>query len=106
MTKLDPGDGYATLINTFVVDPEKSERLLAVLHEASATMRKMNGFVSANLHVSADRKRVVNYVQWRTRDDFETMLRDPEAKPHMDEAAAIAEFYNPVFYTLRYSDGG
>ena len=103
MITLDPKDGYATLINTFEVEPENAERLLEVLHEATATIRKRPGFVSANLHVSTDRSRVVNYAQWRTGEDMQAMLNDPEAQPHMREAAGIAQSFDPVLYTLRYA---
>lgn len=102
MTTLDPTDGYATLINTFEVDPENADRLVELLHAATVTIRKLPGFVSANLHVSTDRRRVVNYAQWRTHEDFQAMLKDPGAQPHMKEAAALATSYDPVFYTLRY----
>ena len=106
MISLDPKDGYATLINTFEVEPENADKLVEVLHEATATIRKLPGFVSANLHISTDRKRVVNYAQWRTHEDFQGMLADPESQPHMREAAALAKSYDPVFYTLRYSHEG
>ena len=33
------------------------------------------------------------------------MYRNPEAQPHMKSAAALAESYDPVLYTLRFSDG-
>lgn len=103
MAILDDTNTYATLINTFEVEPEKAERLLQVLHEATGTIRKMPGFISANLHVSTDKTRVVNYAQWRTHEDFLAMLGDPEAQPHMKEAAALATSYDPVFYTLRHA---
>ena len=105
MTTLDPKDGYATLINTFEVDPENADKMVELLQEATATIGNMPGFVSANLHVSTDRTRVVNYVQWRTHEDFQAMLKNPEAQPHMKEAAALAKSYDPVFYTLRYAFG-
>ena len=104
MTTLDPQNAYATLINTFEVDPSKADKLIEVLHEASNTMRKLHGFVSANLHVSTDKTRVVNYVQWQTHADFEAMHKNPDAKPHMKEAADLAKSYDPVFYDLLYTD--
>lgn len=104
MTTLDPKDTFLTLINTFEVDPEKAEGLITILHEASATMRNLRGFVSANLHLSDDHKRVVNYAQWRTRADFDAMLQDPGAQPHMRAAADMAKSYDPAFYTLHYAD--
>lgn len=105
MTTLDPGDNYCTLINTFHVSPERADELADYLHQASEVMGALPGFVSANLHVSEDRTRVVNYVQWRTKEDFEAMCRNPDALPHRKKAAEIAESNEPILYTLRYSDG-
>lgn len=104
MVRLDPNDGYATLINTFQVVPERTEALLKVLHEAAETMSRLPGFVSANLHVNDEGTRVVNYAQWRSRADFEAMLKTPQAQPHMRTAADLAISYEPVLYTLRFSD--
>ena len=105
MTTLDPNDGYVTLINTFEVKPERADELAELLHHASEVMSMLPGFVSANLHVSEDKTRVVNYAQWRTKADLEAMYRNPEAQPHMKTAADLAESYDPVLYTLRFSDG-
>lgn len=105
MTTLDPQDDYVTLINTFQVRPERAEALAEYLHHASEVMRKLPGFVSANLHVSEDRTRVVNYAQWRAKADLEAMYRNPQAQPHLKKAAELAESFDPVLYTLRYSDG-
>jgi hypothetical protein len=105
MTTLDPKDGYAALINTSRISPEHADKLLALLPRATKeTMRFRPGFASANLHVSADRMRVVNYAQRRRRDGFEAMLRDPQARGHMQEAAGIATSVDPVIFELRYSD--
>ena len=105
MTNLDPRDGYLILINTFEVSPENADKLAEVLHQASGPIGRMPGFVSANLHVSADRTRVVNYAQWRSREDFDAFLKNPDAQPHMKEAADLAVSYDPVFYDLRYVVG-
>ena len=105
MTTLNPEDGYAVLINTFMVQPEKAEALLQVLEDATATMKRMPGFVSANLHLAQDRKRVVNYVQWRSEADFKAMLQNKDAQPHMKAAAGLVESYEPLLYTLTFSGG-
>jgi quinol monooxygenase YgiN len=104
MTTLDPGDGGVALINTFRVKPGKAAELVAVLTEATeTTMGKVPGFISANLHVSEDGTRVVNYAQWRSKADFEAMKADPRAREHMGAAAALSESFEPVLYELRYS---
>ena len=105
MTKLDPDDGYAVLINTFEVEPDHVDELIAILQEATeGVMRNVPGFKSANLHVSDDRTRVVNYAQWESRDAFAKMKDFPGAGEHMGKAASIAMSFNPVIYSLRFSD--
>ena len=103
MVTLDPRSGYVVLINTFTVDPDKAEALLSLLSEATGHMRRRPGFVSANLHVSRDRRRVANYAQWRAQADIDAMMSDPVARAHMGEAAAIAESFDPIYYDLRES---
>ncbi len=103
MTILDRQAAYVTLINTFTVDPSRADELLELLKKATAErMRDLPGFISANLHVSLDRRRVANYAQWRSREDFDAMQRDAEAQVHVREAAGIADSFDPVLYDLRY----
>jgi heme-degrading monooxygenase HmoA len=47
------------------------------------------GFVSANLHQSLGGVRVVNYAQWKSKEDFENMLQNSEARKHMNEALSV-----------------
>ncbi len=103
MTKfLDPSDGYLTLINTFDVAPEKAEALLKVLSAATEeVMRHLPGFVSANLHMSLDRRHIANYAQWCSKEDFDAMLKNPVAQVHMREAAEMADSFTPLLYSLR-----
>jgi hypothetical protein len=62
-------------------------------------MRHLPGFVSASIHASLDGTRVVNYAQWRSREDFQRKLADPVAREHMDEIAGMATF-NPHLYEV------
>lgn len=101
---LDPSAGHVTFVNVFSVEPERAEELLEILSQATETvMRHLPGFISANLHVSEDRRRVLNYAQWRRRADHEAMLQNPEARVHMGEAAQVAQSFDPAFYELRHS---
>ena len=92
-TTIRVGADVVTLVNVFTVAPERQQALVDLLVEATErTMRRLPGFVSANIHRSYDGHRVVNYAQWRTRADFDAMLRHPDARPHMEAAAAMAAF--------------
>lgn len=98
MTTLDPTKDFVVLINTFTVAPDRAEELVASLSRAMEEgMRQRTGFVSANLHVSTDRKHVANYAQWRSQADIDAMMADPTAQVHMKEAAGIAESFEPIY---------
>jgi len=105
VTEISVRDDIVTLVNVFTVAPEDQDRLLGVLVEATEkVMNRIPGFVSANLHKSLDGTRVVNYAQWRSREDFEAMLQNQEAVAHMGEAAEIAEKFEPHLYEVSFVD--
>jgi quinol monooxygenase YgiN len=82
-----------TLVNIFTVDPEGQRELVQTLVDATVqTMKHMPGFISASIHKSFDGKKVVNYAQWRSREEFEAMTKNPDAIPHMKAAAALGKF--------------
>ncbi len=63
-------------------------------------MSKLPGYISANLHISDDKKTVTNYAQWATLQDFQNMLKNEEAQKHMKLAASIATGFTPVTYSI------
>jgi quinol monooxygenase YgiN len=92
-TSIAKGLTPVTLINVFTVEPQNQAKLVEMLNEATEkTMRHQPGFVSANIHESLDGARVVNYAQWRSKQDFERMLKNARAGEHMKAIAAIAKF--------------
>jgi len=101
MTTISKLNNVVTLINVFVVKPERQAELVRLLDEATdAVMKRIDGFVSANIHRSLDGTRVANYAQWRDEAAFKAMLQDDRAKLHMQQAAALAERFEPVLYNV------
>jgi heme-degrading monooxygenase HmoA len=101
MTTIQKHGPHATLINVFTVEPERAAELAALLDDATEkVMRHVPGFVSANIHVSTDGTRVVNYAQWETAEAFTAMQSDPTAREHMAGAAALASGFDPHLYTV------
>jgi quinol monooxygenase YgiN len=101
MTHIRKGANPITLINVFTVSPDKADELVELLDEATDTvMKRQPGFVSANIHKSLSGKHVTNYAQWRSKQDFETMQKNPEAREHMGAAAKLAEKFEPELYTV------
>lgn len=101
MTTIERQSNNATLINVFTVDPARAAELADVLDDATErVMRHVPGFVSANIHVSTDGSRVVNYAQWETADAYAAMLKDPTTRKHMGVAAALVIGFDPHLYTV------
>lgn len=100
MTTIENSKKYCTLINVFSVDPEKHLELFQLLQSATEeVMCKLPGYVSANLHISHDKKTITNYAQWASLEDFKSMLRDKEAQKHMKMAGDMSIEFRPVTYS-------
>jgi heme-degrading monooxygenase HmoA len=63
-------------------------------------MQQLPGFRSANIHISTDGTRVVNYAQWDSAEAFAAMQANPEAQVHMRAAAELADGFDPHLYTV------
>jgi quinol monooxygenase YgiN len=93
MTTIANGAGVLTLVNVFTVKPEDQQQVSKLLIEATEqTMKHLPGFMSATIHRSLDGTRVVTYAQWRRREDFDAMRQNPDARPHIEAAAALSTF--------------
>jgi heme-degrading monooxygenase HmoA len=101
MTTIERHSPYATLINVFVVEPDRASDLAALLQRSTdEVMRHLPGFRSANIHISTDNTRVVNYAQWDSADAFQAMTGDPTAREHMVKATQLASSFDPHLYTV------
>jgi quinol monooxygenase YgiN len=101
MARIVEGDIPVVLINTFRVQPDKADALIALLERATdQVMRHQAGFVSASIHRGAAGDRLVNYAQWRSVEDFEAMQAHPEARKHIKACAELAEDFDPQLYSV------
>jgi heme-degrading monooxygenase HmoA len=99
MATINGDKKICTLINVFTVAPGKQLELFNLLKEATENgMSKMPGYISANLHLSDDKKTITNYAQWATKEDFENMMKNEKAQQHMKAAASLATDIRPVTY--------
>ena len=104
LTTLDPADNYVVVVNTYTVSPDRAEEALAFLIRSTEnTLRYVPGFVSANLHLNGDRTSIVNYSQWRSREDLDAARDRPDVSARIKEAAQFVEKFAPVQYVLRAS---
>ena len=93
MAAISEENDVVTLINVFTVEPQHQQKLVDLLAEATEkVMRHLPGFVSANIHKSFDGVRVANYAQWKSREHFEAMLKNPAVLPHIGAVMQFAQF--------------
>lgn len=99
---IDPKAGYITIINTYIVDPDRAEELLEFLIRSThSTIKHVPGFVSANLHLSLDRTQLVNYAQWNSREAIAAARENPKVVALMSQQLQIAKSFTPVLYELQ-----
>ena len=92
-----PGTAQVALINVFTVDPRRQTELVDALDRATVQIfATVPGFVSANLHVSLDGTRVVNYAQWASAEQYEAAMALPVMREHLSEATSLAASWNPT----------
>jgi quinol monooxygenase YgiN len=96
------GTDQVTLVNVFTVASPRQEELVTALEKAtSEVFVTMPGFISANLHVSLDGTRVINYAQWSSEQAYHDALSRPEVRDHISEAAALAEKWDPTLVRVQ-----
>ena len=79
ITSISPGTKILTAINVISVLPKDQARVVELLSRASDVLGKTQaGFISANIHRSHDGTKVVNYVQWRSKQDFDSVFSNAE----------------------------
>lgn len=78
MSKIEANNGVITQINVFTVEPEKADKLIALLIEAANSVKDVPGWISANLHCSLDKTQVVNYAQCASFEAWEQVMKKLE----------------------------
>lgn len=93
---------FITVINKFSVEPNNQNMLLKYLDNLRMVVEKLTGFISANVHKSIDGTRVVSYAQWKSKENYQAVYTNLEAKHHLDEIKKISNF-NWNFYEVVYT---
>ena len=93
-----------TVINKFSVEPKNHKNLIKLLDDLRKIVEKQPGFISANVHSSFDGNRVVSYAQWNTKEDYQAVYTNSNAKPILDEIKKISKFSWNLYEVVYTSD--
>jgi quinol monooxygenase YgiN len=103
MPVIAAGTAIVTHINVFTVAPENQQRLVDSLVETVKAAQKVPGWLSASIHRSHDGTRVVNYVQYESREAAQAVLKHLAAGGYLrrnTELGTVAPGQYDVVHTL------
>ena len=83
-----------------VQDGQHQDELLQLMTERARFMATQPGFISISLHRSLDGKRVINYVQWASREQLVDAHRAPEFRNKWPQVGKAVEDIEPALYEV------
>jgi len=89
-----------TQITIIDADPEKQPEALAMMAKRARLMAQQPGFVSISLHRSLDGRRIVNYVQWESRELLHSAHQSPAFREAWREFDAMTDEIDPHLYEV------
>jgi heme-degrading monooxygenase HmoA len=94
---------YVTQITTAEVeDRQHQDELLQLMIERARFMATRPGFIAISLHRSLDGKRLINYVQWASREQLVAAHRAPEFRDKWPQVGKAAEDIEPALYEVAH----
>mgnify|MGYP001366419743 CR=1 FL=1 len=100
MAEIRSDQKTVTQITVVEQEPAKQAEALALMRERARFMAKQPGFLSISLHRSLDGKRIVNYIQWQSRDQLEAAHRSPEFRKEWGKFDAMTSEIDPHLYEV------
>jgi heme-degrading monooxygenase HmoA len=94
MPEIRADQDVVTQITMAEAEEGKQDELLALMTERAKFMSWQPGFISISLHRSLDGRRIVNYVQWQSREQLVEAHHTPEFRekwPRVGDAAEEIE---------------
>jgi heme-degrading monooxygenase HmoA len=85
-----------------IVEPEpgKEDEVLSLMTERAHFMARQPGFISISLHRSLDRKRIVNYIQWQSRELLQAAHKSREFRKEWTRFDQVTEDIDPHLYEV------
>jgi heme-degrading monooxygenase HmoA len=100
MPEIGENSGIVTQITTVKLPPDNQDEVLHLMTERAKFMARQPGFVSVSLHRSKDGSHVVNYIQWKDREQLEAAHHAPEFRKQWPKFGKLADEIEPVLYDV------
>ena len=100
MPQIQIGQQPVTQITIIEAEPEKQAEALSLMRKRAHFMQGQPGFVSISLHRSLDGRRIVNYVQWESRDLLRAAHQSPEFRKAWSRFGRLTDDIDPHLYEV------
>ena len=102
MPEIRPHGDHVTRIITAEVEDGRQDELLRLMAERARFMATQPGFISISLHRSLDGRRIVNYVQWASREQLVAAHHTPEFRAQWPRVGRAAEDIELALYEVAH----
>ena len=91
-----------TQITIIEPEPGKQAEALSLMTERARFMATRPGFVSVSLHRSEDGTHLVNYVQWKNREQLAAAHHSPEFRKKWPRFGELVNEAEPCLYQVAH----
>jgi len=91
-----------TQITVIEAEPDKQPEVVSLLSERARFMSRQPGFISVSVHRSLDGCRIVNYIQWQSRELLQSAHKSPEFRKEWGHFDQVAGSIDPHLYEVAY----
>lgn len=100
MPQIQTSNQPVTQITIVEAEPGKQAKALSLMTERARFMSKQPGFVSISLHRSLDGRRIVNYIQWQSRDQLQSAHKSPDFRKEWNRLDRMTDEIDPHLYEV------
>jgi heme-degrading monooxygenase HmoA len=100
MPEIRADNDVVTQITTVKVPPDNQSEVLALMAERARFMATQPGFISISLHRSEDGSHLVNYVQWKDRQQLAAAHHSPEFRKKWPRFGELIKEAEPCLYQV------
>ena len=91
-----------TQITVIESEPGKQAEVLSLMTERARFMARQPGFISVSLHRSLDGQRIVNYIQWQSRELLQSAHQSPEFRKEWGHFDQLTDEIDPHLYEVAH----
>lgn len=100
MPQIQTTNQPVTQITIVEAEPGKQAEALSMMTDRARFMSRQPGFVSISLHRSLDGRRIVNYIQWQSREQLQSAHKSPDFRKEWDRFDKVADEIDPHLYEV------